>query len=72
MQLHRTSMSAAEFLDCVADQEAANGNDVNAEIYRTRAFQVKAQELELQNTRAELQSARDKLADIRRTAQVSA
>ena len=72
MQIQRTAMSVADFLDSVADQEAANGNDTNADIYRTRALEAKAQERALQQTQAELQSARDKLADIRRTAQVSA
>lgn len=33
------SMTGPEFLDALADQEAANGNDINAATYRERAGQ---------------------------------
>ncbi len=33
------SMTGPEFLDALADQEAANGNDINAATYRERAAQ---------------------------------
>lgn len=72
MQLHHTAMSGPEFLDAVADQEAANGNDVNAGVWRDRALQWKQDQLVRQQAEAELQHARDQLADIRRTLQVAA
>lgn len=35
------SMTGPEFLDALADQEAANGNDINAATFRERALQWK-------------------------------
>jgi hypothetical protein len=38
---HPNTLSGPDFLDAVAEQEAANGNDVNADIFRNRALQWK-------------------------------
>lgn len=72
LKTDRMAMSLAEFLDSVADQEAANGNDTNAEIWRQRALQAKQQEVQLQQSQQHLRDATDRLADIRRTLQVAA
>ena len=72
MKLHRTAMSGPEFLDAYADQQAASGNGVNAEIWRERAMQWQQDQQARQRAEAELQSARDQLADIRRTLQIAA
>ncbi|GAB3305794.1 hypothetical protein [Luteimonas notoginsengisoli] len=41
---HPNALSGPDFLEAVAEQEAANGNDVNAHIFRERALQWKALE----------------------------
>ncbi|MGH8075603.1 MAG: hypothetical protein ACREO4_16255 [Lysobacter sp.] len=46
------TLSGPDFLEAVADQEAANGNDVNAGIFRERALQWKALELQFTNLAA--------------------
>ena len=71
MKLDRSGMSVAEFLDAVADQERAQSNDVNAQVFSRYAHQAKAQELALQQTQAELHNLRDRLADIARTAKTA-
>ena len=41
VQLNETAMSGPEFLQAFADQNAANGLDVNADVFRTRAEEWK-------------------------------
>lgn len=41
---HPNTLSGPDFLDAVAEQEAANGNDINADAFRYRAEQWKALE----------------------------
>lgn len=41
-------LSGPDFLDAVADQEAANGNDINAATFRERALQWKRDRILLQ------------------------
>lgn len=67
MQLNSTAMSGPEFLDALATAEAANGNDINADIYRQRSVQWHNDQRELQRVQQRCQDLEDKLADIRRT-----
>lgn len=72
MQINSTAMSVSEFLDALANQARSTGLDINAETYAVRAQQAKQQEVALQLAEADLQDARDRLADIHRTSQVAA
>lgn len=70
MQLHSTAMSGPEFLEAVADQNAASGLDVNADIYRTRAVEWQRDKqiiAELSQRASDLQARID---DVRRTVQM--
>ena len=69
MQLHSTAMSCPEFLESVADQNAASGLDVNADIYRSRAVEWQRDKqiiAELAQRASDLQAHLD---DIRRSVQ---
>ncbi len=66
MQHHVTAMSGPEFLEAVADQNAGNGLDINAQAFRDRAREWANDQRSLQATRQELQDARDRLASIRK------
>ena len=70
MRLHATAMTGPEFLDAVADAEAANSNDINADAYRTRAVEWSNDKCTIYNLREELQAANDRLHGIHRTATV--
>lgn len=58
-----------EFLDCVADAESANCNDINAAAYRANAAQWAAERRRLLELEQSNRDLADRLADIRRTAQ---
>lgn len=58
-----------DFLTAVAQAEAANGNTINADIYRERAQQWKRDQADLQNTRQRCQDLEDQLSRIQRTVQ---
>lgn len=65
---HATAMSGPEFLDAVADAEAAQCNDINADAYRQRALEWAQDKLTIAQLEADLQAANDRLADVRRAA----
>lgn len=69
---HINAMTGPEFLQAVANQETANGNDVNAHTFRERAAQWKHQLQQLDQALSDLQDARDRLEDIARTARPQA
>lgn len=60
-----------DFLDLVANQEAANGNDINAAYFRDRARQWRLDEVELREARARVSDLEARLAEITRTAQAA-
>lgn len=68
--LHATAMTGPEFLDAFADQSAAQGLDINADIIRSRATEWAQDKRVIANLREELQAAKDRLAEIRRAATV--
>lgn len=51
MRTHCTALTLADFLTAIAAAEAANGMDVNAGIYRSRAIEAAAQARELEQLR---------------------
>ena len=63
------ALSGPDFLEAVADAEAANGNDVNAVEYRRRAAEWRHDLRELEATQIDLQAANDSLQRIRATVQ---
>ena len=63
------NLTGPEFLDQVADAEAANCNDINAEVYRANAAQWAAERRRLRELEQANQGLTDRLEDIRRTAQ---
>jgi hypothetical protein len=72
MEIHVSQLNALpgpDFLDAVADAEAANGNDVNAHEYRRRAGEWRMQLQTLERVQLDLQAANDRLQHIRSTVQ---
>jgi len=67
-----TRMSGPEFLDAVADAEAANDNLINADTYRTRALEWARVERQLRELQEERDRLREQLAAVARAAQVAA
>ena len=63
------ALPGPDFLDAVADAEAANGNDVNAHEYRRRAREWREQLHVLERVQLDLQAANDQLQHIRATVQ---
>lgn len=63
------ALPGPDFLEAVADQEAANGNDVNAHEYRRRAGEWRNQLQHLERVELDLQAANDQLQHIRSTVQ---
>lgn len=59
---HATAMTGPEFLHAVADAEDAQGNHVNADIYRQRANAWAADLRALQLLRNEVQNLEDRLS----------
>lgn len=59
------SLSGPDFLAAVADAEAANGNDVNADIYRGRSRQWAAEQLALEDAQTALAKATRRQAQAR-------
>lgn len=64
-------LTGPEFLDSVADAEAANSNDINATVYRTNAAQWAAERRRTRELEQQVQDLTDRLDDIRRTAQTA-
>lgn len=48
------SLSGPDFLDAVADAQAADGNHVNADVYRARSRQWAAEQIALEDAQAAL------------------
>ena len=67
---HATAMNGPEFLEAVANAERGNGSDVNAACFEQRAQEWALDKRTIVHLREELQSANDRLADIRRAATV--
>ena len=67
---HATAMNGPEFLEAVANAERGNGNDINADVYDQRAGEWKLDKRTIVHLREELQSANDRLAEVRRAATV--
>ena len=57
-----------DFLDLVARQEAANGNDINAACFRDRARQWRLDQVDLREAKERVADLEARLADITRTA----
>lgn len=62
-------LTGPEFLDSVADAEAANSNDINAEVFRVNSVQWSAERRRTRELEQQVQDLTDRLDDIRRTAQ---
>lgn len=58
------ALPGPDFLEAVADAEAANGNDVNAHEYRRRAAEWRRDLRVLKTTQVDLQAANDSLQHI--------
>lgn len=58
-----------EFLDALADAEAANSNDINAAAMRSNAAEWAADRRRMRELEQKSQDQADRLDDIRRTAQ---
>ena len=67
-----TRLTGPEFLDAVADAEAANDNLINADAYRTRAAQWSSTERRLCEVEAERDRLQQQLEAVRRAAQATA
>lgn len=70
MQFHATAMTGPEFLDAIADANAAAALDINAQAFRERAVEWSRDKQTIANLREELQAANDRLAEVRRAATV--
>ena len=66
MQLNATAMSGPEFLDALADANAATGMDINADVFRTRAHEWARHLQMLADLGTQLQDLRDRLDHARR------
>lgn len=66
---HLQHLTGPEFLDCVADAESANANDINAGAFRLNAAQWAADRRRLRELEQANRDLTDRLADIRRVAQ---
>lgn len=71
MRTHLTAMSGPDFLEHVADAEAANHNDINAQIYRDRAAQWKQDQQLLLQEQLRAQDLQDRLDAIARQVQAA-
>lgn len=58
------SMTLPEFLDALAEQEAANGNDINAAYYRERALQWSRDQILLGHAQTQISDLTDRLQHI--------
>ncbi|HVI60095.1 MAG TPA: hypothetical protein VM619_14650 [Luteimonas sp.] len=65
------AMPGPDMLEAIADQEAANGNEVNANEFRRRAGEWREDLRTLERVQIELQAANDSLQHIRTTLQVA-
>lgn len=65
-------LSGPEFLDAVADAEAANDNAVNADIYRARAAEWARTERRLREVEEQRDQLEAQLETVRRAAQAAA
>lgn len=72
MQDQPTGMSGPDFLDAVADAELAQGNGVNADIYRQRAFEWRQTLADLEQLQLRLASMQTALDNARRALQPAA
>lgn len=66
------TLSGPEFLDAVADAEAANDNAINADVYRARAAEWAQTERRLREAEADRDRLADQLDTVRRAAQAAA
>lgn len=66
------TLSGPEFLDAVADPEAANDNAINADVYRARAAEWAQTERLLREAEADRDRLADQLATVRNAAQAAA
>lgn len=62
-------MTGPDFLHSIAQQERANGNDVNACYFEERARQWRREQRELEAARGEVQNLTDRLSHIAEHAQ---
>ncbi len=63
-----TTLSGPDFLEAVADAEAANDNHINADVYRTRAKQWQRDEHEIARLQTALEVSIRALAQVNRIA----
>lgn len=66
-----TRLSGPDFLDAVADAEAANDNAINADVYRTRAAEWARTERRLREAEEERDRLAQQLDAVRRAAQAA-
>jgi len=65
------TIDGPEFLDAVADAEAANGNDINAQAFRERAAQRSSDRQRLRAARERADELAQQLEDARRALRVA-
>jgi len=63
MQFHETAMSGPEFLDAIADANAAAALDINAQAFRERAVEWQRDKKLIDDQANALQDLRDRLAN---------
>lgn len=68
MQYRTQTIDGPEFLDAVADAEAAKGNDINAQAYRERAAQWSNDRQRLRDAQQRIDDLTHQLDNVRRAA----
>lgn len=66
MRTHCTALSLSDFLASVAAAEAANGMDINADVYRYRAAQARTLETANQHMREVNDALTTRMAEAKR------
>lgn len=69
MRTHCTALSLSDFLESVAATEAANGMDINADVYRQRAAEATRQQRPIEHLREENDVFRTRMAEAQRVMQ---